>query len=134
MAAITRIEANITTGEKGTDGRVYLGLGGREFLLHRAGQNDFRKNNIDTFVLGDAGNVANAGLNDPRAPLPLDTAELPLFPIYLRLQANNLWHVKGGTIKIHAGNTTQTINILPGPGNLFLGSDCGEYLFLRRSG
>src|SRR5262245_5832990 len=136
MAAITRIDLNITTGDKGTDGRVYLGLGGREFLLHRAGQNDFKKNTTDPFVLGDPNNlftVANPGLNDPRAPLALDTAELSLFPIYLRLQAINRWHIKGGTLKIQAGGSTETITILPRARNVFLGPDCGEYLFLRRS-
>jgi hypothetical protein len=136
MAAITKIEVNITTGDKGTNGWVYLGVCGREFLLDRTGHNGFKKNTTDQYVLGDANHVfsvANAGQNDPKAPLALDTADLPLFPIYLRLKADNLWHVEGGSIKIFAGGTTETISILAGSRNLFLGPDCGEYLFLRRT-
>jgi hypothetical protein len=135
MAAITKIEVTITTGDKGTDGWVYLSACGREFLLNRPNHDDFKKKTTDRFVLGDRNNVfsvANPELNDPKTPLGLDTVELPLFPLYLRLKANNLWQVEGGSITIHAtGTAPRTINILPGNQNLFLGPDCGEYLFLR---
>jgi hypothetical protein len=138
MAAITKIEVTITTGDKGTNGSVYVSLCGREFRLDRTGQDDFRRKTTDQYVLGDANNifsVANPEVNDPQAPLPLDAADLPLFPIYLRLKADNLWHVQGGSIKIFTGGPTAvTIDILPGNRSLFLGPQCGEYLFLRPPG
>ena len=100
MTAITTIEVSITTGNNGTLGAVYLGIGGREFRLNRLGQNDFMKNNVSQFMLGDgshAFSVVNPDANDPKKGLPLDSADLDLYPIYLRLAgANAHWQVEIG--------------------------------------
>jgi hypothetical protein len=138
MSIITMIEVSITTGNNGTLGAVYLGIGGREFRLNRLGQNDFMQNNVSQFVLGDASHafsVVNPAANDPKKPLPLDSADLELYPIYLRLAgANGHWKVASGMIKVHAGPGSQAIRILPHGTELLLGPDCGELLFVRPPG
>jgi hypothetical protein len=135
MAAITTIEVMITTGNNGTLGAVYLGIGGREFRLNRLGHNDFMRNDVGQFVLGDASHpfsVADPDANDPKLPLPLDSSDLRRFPVYLRLAgANGHWHVMAGTIKVSAGPATQTIRILPTGCQILLGPDAGEMLFVR---
>lgn len=138
MAAITTIEVSITTGNNGTLGAVYLGIGGREFRLNRLGQNDFMKNNVSQFMLGDgshAFSVVNPDANDPKKGLPLDSADLDLYPIYLRLAgANAHWQVATGTIKVHAGPGSMSMRIVPPGTNILLGPDCGEFLFVRPPG
>lgn len=135
MSGITSIEVSITTGNNGTYGAVYLGIGGREFRLNRLGQNDFMKNNVSQFVLGDASHmfsVAKPDDNDPKQPLPLDSFDLELHPIYLRLAgANAHWQVVAGMIKVHAGPASQAIRILPAGASILLGPDSGEFLFVR---
>lgn len=135
MAAITTIEVSITTGNNGTLGAVYLGIGGREFRLNRLGQNDFMKNNVSQFMLGDgshAFSVVNPDANDPKKGLPLDSADIGSYPIYLRLAgANAHWQVATGTIKVHAGHGSLSMRILPPGTNILLGPDCGEFLFVR---
>lgn len=138
MAAITTIEVSITTGTNGTVGAVYLGLCGREFRLNRVGANDFMQGSISQFVLGDASHaysVGNPDANDPKKPLPLDTADLTLFPIYLRLAgANGHWHVTAGTIKVMASAASQTLRIVPPGTQIMMGPTAGEFLFVRPPG
>jgi hypothetical protein len=138
MAAITTIEVSITTGNNGTVGAVYLGIGGRELRLNRVGTNDFMQGSISQFVLGDASHafsVGNPDANDPKKPLPLDSADLSLFPIYLRLAgANGHWHVTAGTIKVNAGAASQSLRILPPGTQILMGPSCGEFLFVRPPG
>ena len=135
MAAITTIEVSITTGSNGTLGAVYLGICGREFRLNRLGQNDFMQNNVSQFVLGDASHafaVANPDDNDPKKPMPLDSGDMELFPMYLRLAGANLhWEVVAGTIQVHAGAYSQTLRILPMATKIKLGPTTGEFLFIR---
>lgn len=134
MTAITKIEVKITTGDNGTLGHVFLGLGGREFRLNRLGKNDFQRNDVSQFVLGDPSHpfsVANPDDNDPKQPFPLDTADLVKYPIYLRLAGANLhWRVEGGTITVHTGPNSYVLDMLPGPKNILLGPDSGETLFI----
>jgi hypothetical protein len=138
MAAITTIEVSITTGNNGTLGAVFLGICGREFRLNRLGQNDFMRNNVSQFVLGDASHsfsVGNPDANDPKKPMPLDSADLDLFPTYVRLAgANAHWHVTAGTIKVYMGAASQTLRILPPGMDLLLGPTAGEFLFIRPPG
>jgi hypothetical protein len=135
MAAITLIEVSITTGNNGTLGAVYLGIGGREFRLNRLGQNDFMRNSVSQFVLGDASHpfaVREPDVNDPKKGVPLDTTDLTMFYTYLRLAgANAHWHVAGGSIRVQAGASSQTIDIMPAGTELLLGPNAGEFLYVR---
>jgi hypothetical protein len=136
MARITRIDVATSTGDEGTNGRVFVGMGGREFLLDRAGRNDFGRNNNDHFVLGVPNNVdvvKNSDQNDPNQLLPLDTDDLSRFPIYLRLEAVTGWHLTGATLKITSNAGVETLTALPGNQNLFLGPETGTVLFIKRA-
>lgn len=99
MADITRIEVTTKTGDApfaGTDGGVYLALGGREFCLDIENHDDFERNQGDQFLLGmpyRPGHehpgfrpVINAKKNDPRHP-HLNSRDLDAFPAWIRLDA-----------------------------------------------
>src|SRR3954470_7629539 len=92
MAAITRIEANVRTGNRagaGTDGNIFLGIGGREFVLDSSAD-DFEQNSNRTYVLGVSvpgeTTVTNAAHNDPRTDYVLDSTFLERFPVYIRFE------------------------------------------------
>lgn len=98
MARISGIVCQIITGNvagAGTDGRVYLGLGGREFRLDSLAD-DYEKHSWREYVLGAAPEgaqhspprtpVRNADRNDPRRGLPLDSDNLSRVPAYLRFE------------------------------------------------
>ncbi len=95
MAQIERIQVAIwtaDTSDAGTDGDVYLGLGGREFYLDTS-KDDFERGRLTHLYLGDHGLAppsTEPTLNDPRTLRPIDTAHLALFPAYIR------YHPTGG--------------------------------------
>lgn len=136
MAAIKTMEVTITTGSNGTLGAVYLGIAGREFRLNRLGTNDFMRNGVSQFVLGDASHafaVKNPDANDPKKPLPLDTDDIERYPLYLRLAgANGHWEVVEGTVRVEAGIASQVIRILPQGATLLMGPDVGEFLQIEK--
>jgi hypothetical protein len=81
--SVTRIEVRLKTGDvdgAGTDCRVYLGLGGREFNLDIRDTDDRKRNSNDLYALGEVGNVYISGDNDPRAPLALTVANAFNYP------------------------------------------------------
>ncbi|CAL9676918.1 hypothetical protein [Streptomyces sp. enrichment culture] len=90
MSEITQIKAHVMTADvehAATGAWIYLGVGGREFVLDLAGKSDFAQGADDTYVFGDGANVENAQYNDPRTP-PLDTDDLQYFPVYLRFESS----------------------------------------------
>jgi hypothetical protein len=98
---ITRIEASVRTAagsDSGTDGWVYLCIGGREFLLDTPAD-DFPSSSegtTETFVLGEGANVSNPGDNDPRNP-QLHASDLDRFPTYIRFghkAKDDVWHLE----------------------------------------
>jgi hypothetical protein len=69
MASVSGILCQIVTGNvdaAGTDGRVYLGLGGREFRLDSTAD-DFEKGSWREYILGAV--PADLDLPPPRAPV-----------------------------------------------------------------
>ncbi|MFI1677331.1 hypothetical protein [Streptomyces sp. NPDC020607] len=87
---ITSLEVQTVTHStpgSGTDGYVYLGIGGREFVLDKP--NDTHQPSPDgtpeSFVFGEGSNVENPRDNDPRSP-QLTTDDLDVFPAYLRFK------------------------------------------------
>src|SRR5690606_11669367 len=121
--------------DNGTLGHVFLGICGREFRLNRLGKNDFKRNDVSQFVLGDASDrfsVANPDDNDPKSPFPIDTKYLMAYPIYLRLAgANAHWRIEGGTIEVFTGSASYCLEMLPGKRNILLGPSSGEFLFVK---
>lgn len=75
MAPITRTEVRLTTSSRpnaGTIGPVFVGICRREFGVNNSDL-VFTSGQAFTYVFGDRANVIDAGDNDPRSPLPLDT-------------------------------------------------------------
>jgi hypothetical protein len=136
MAAIKTMEVTIKTGNNGTMGAVYLGIAGREFRLNRYPQNDFMRNSISQFMLGDDSHafaVKNPDGNDPKQPMPLDTNDIARYPLYLRLAgANGHWEIVEGSIRVEAGAASKTIRILPQGVTLLMGPDTGEFLHIEQ--
>ena len=87
MPRINSIHLHIQTGGRsgaGTNGRVYLGLGGREFSIDAAGD-DFERGAAREYILGEGANINNAAVNDPRSQ-QLFTETVANFPVYIRFQ------------------------------------------------
>ncbi|MBX9399367.1 hypothetical protein K4749_38915 [Streptomyces sp. TRM72054] len=111
MSAITKITAEVTTADvahAGTDGWVYLGIAGREFVLTIASINNFEQGRSDTYVFGLDANVQNADYNDPRTP-QLDTDDLDRYPVYLRFEpegTNPAWCLERVTVTVNPGSET----------------------------
>ncbi|MEV0600375.1 hypothetical protein AB0I82_13915 [Streptomyces sp. NPDC050315] len=88
MAAITKIRAHVMTtnvAQAASGAWVYLGIGGREFLLDIQGA-DLTQGGDDEYFFGEDANVENAEYNDPRTP-PLSTEDVAAFPVYLRFES-----------------------------------------------
>jgi hypothetical protein len=81
------ITVRVRTGSKGTNGRVYAGVAGREFRLDKSFFNDFRPNREVTYSFGPGENVANDDLNDPNQPA-INFSRVSQLPAYLRFEPN----------------------------------------------
>jgi hypothetical protein len=90
MAQIESIQVHIETGDEsgaGTDGSIYVGVGGREFHLDTSAD-DFERGSSHDYVLGEGSDVVNPAVNDPRKQF-VQTEEVESFPIYVRFEPNN---------------------------------------------
>jgi hypothetical protein len=101
----------ITADEDSADtrGRVFLGLGGREFRLAEGGD-EFDRGVTTTFKLGEESNVAISAQNDPRAP-QLTLADLARYPLYVRLEEAGpepQWLLERVTVTVNPGTATAT--------------------------
>ncbi len=98
MARITGILCQVVTGNfsgAGTDGRVFLGICGREFRLDSS-VDDFERGSLREYIMGRGPiepnlpppqiRVNNRQQNDPRVGFPLDTANLSKSPVYIRFE------------------------------------------------
>lgn len=140
MAAITRIDVRVRTGNKGTNGELFAGIAGREFRLDKLG-NDFRPNTDVIFKFGENSNVRHADLNDPTNP-PLDTAQALALPKYIRFEPGNNADqvaidvaqitVNPGTQQLHFSSfflhdVSVTVN------EVTLGLDTGLFCYMRQA-
>lgn len=148
MSIIHKIRVRIHTSDKegaGTDGNVYLGIGGREFLIDSE-KDDFERGSDRTYSLStypaDSGDVVvkNRGDNNPLAPLQIHGNDLDKFPVYIRFDpkdSNDHWIVQFVRVFVLSEEPTITYGNL-GPDNashpmyLKLGTNCGKWLFLER--
>ena len=74
----------------GTNGDVYLGIGGREFHLAIFGSKDFRAEETEEFILGEGTNIGVfPDDNDPRTPYQMVTETLSRYPVYIRFEPTN---------------------------------------------
>lgn len=144
MAKITRIEAHVRTADlshAGTQGWVYLGIAGREFVLDAAGTaNGTRTGDNWTFVLGEDSNVENPAYNDPRRP-QLDTDDLDRYPTYLRFEPvgpDPAWCLE--RVVVNVNPDTDYPHTFDNPNltdfgedrRLWLGQEYGKLFYLKR--
>jgi hypothetical protein len=148
MAAITGVLAQIITGNlngAGTDGRVYLGLAGREFRLDSS-RDDYERGSAREYILGRAPlepnlpppqiRVLNPDRNDPRKDFPLDTTNLDAAPVYVRFEPEGDspdWNLRSAIILVYTGEGQFVVAYVAPQGfdNLWLGDRYGKVLYLR---
>jgi len=127
MANINTLSVEVKTGTRemasGTDGRVFLGIGGREFNLLIDGK-EFLNGSTDTFVLGEGTNTGTDPRdNDPRSPHQLVTESLSKYPIYMRFEPtreDDRWEIDEINVTINPGSEQVTFSALGGGQHIFL--------------
>jgi hypothetical protein len=145
MTHIGQIKAEVRTGDVAgadTNGRVYLGIGGREFRLNKPG-NQFERHTIDKFIIGAGGNIDNPNngnslpvLGDSNAPR-IEFASLNQNPEYIRFEPQgdeDKWNVEAVTViaeEYNPGPTGNTRTFTDLPGNIWLGNKFGLVLPLH---
>jgi hypothetical protein len=111
---VEQITVTLRTGSDphaGTDGQVFLFLGGREFRINRAGVNDREPGQLDKLTLGPRGaNVEDPHRNDPVSPLAIRMHDVDRYPVWLRF-APRPKVVKG--VKVEGGVLQQPVVIDP---------------------
>ena len=102
LGKITVIIKTANVSDAGTNGRVYLGIGRREFRLDKPG-NQLEPGSTDTFVIGAGGNINNPNnANDLPLGADLNAPEIQYNiidnnPIYIRFEPennNDNWNVE----------------------------------------
>jgi len=146
MTHAGKITVQIKTGDvpgADTDGRVYLGIGGREFRLNKAG-NQFVRNTIDTFIIGHDETIDNPNggnslpvIGDINAPR-IEFTQFNLYPEYIRFEPqddNDKWNVEFVSVVAEQYNGDLPSGIIQGfgdlDGNIWLGNKFGLVLFLH---
>jgi hypothetical protein len=148
MAHVGKITATIKTGDvtnAPTNGRVYLGIGGREFRLNKPGD-QFKRGATDTFIIGDGGNIDNprnandlpfVGAGTVNAPA-VEYTDLPIYPKYVRLEPkeeDDDWNVESVNVMAtlyFASTPTTTSSVFSDlGGNVWLGNQFGKMLELH---
>ncbi|MEU3822428.1 hypothetical protein AB0E74_22825 [Streptomyces sp. NPDC030392] len=148
MADILQITARIQTADvegAGSEELLYLGIGGREFVLDRPGRTDLRRGEQADYVLGENSNVMNPDDNDPRFP-QLDTDDLDRYPVYLRLHPSTSrdvevdWSLERARVTVQPSNAKvrhyfDQPYLIGGDrkGRIKLGARAGVVLYLKRS-
>ncbi len=138
MPAITRIDVVLKTGARsgaGTDGDVYIGIGGREFYVDSA-INDFEQGITTPYAFGTGANVNFAANNNPASPYQLLTENLERFPVYVRFEPddrNDNWNLESVTVTVNPGPGQVQYQALGGSNHLWLGVHAGLYCYLLRT-
>ena len=142
MAPLTRFDVRLVTaarpGAESPGAAVFVSLCGREFGVNH-GDLDFSRGHDFTYIFGEQANVAESQDNDPRGPMPLDTADLTRFPIYIRYEPPDQpqdvrgWNLEA--VRIVRTPVQTEIRLptgLPGVAqDLWLGQASGKVLYLR---
>jgi hypothetical protein len=147
MSAITGILVQVITGDvenAGTDGSVYLGLGGREFRLDSKAD-DYERGSWREYVLGrgpkepDLPNpqvrVEWPELNDPRVGFAIDTVNIMKSPVYLRFEPEGdspNWNLSTVFVLVYTGASRLLMYFTTPSGfdNLWMGDPMGKIVYL----
>ena len=149
MAHIEQVGVTVITGNingAGTNGLVYLGIGGREFRLNKGG-NQFDKGDTDNFQIGgvagpDSINNQNNSNDLPAIPgtvnaPTIEYSTLDDHPTYIRFEPqdnDDNWNVQSVSVNVKesgAGGGARTFNDRTGNGNIWLGKESGLFLGLN---
>ena len=145
MATVTGITCQIITGDvdgAGTDGRVYLGIGGREFRLDSR-EDDYERGSWREYVLGGAPperslsapqfRVLNWDNNSPTLRFLLDTDYVRRAPVYIRFEPEHAidnWNLHFAAALVYAGSFSIGYSPPDSFHNLWLGPTTGKILYL----
>lgn len=148
MANITGILAQIITGDiddAGTDGRVYLGLGGREFRLDSS-KDDYERGSWREYILGEGPIEPNLpppqirvewpDFNDPRKGWELDSVNLMKSPVYVRFEPEGdspNWNLRFAAALVYTGSFHAAFTVPEAFDNLWLGDPMGKIVHLTDS-
>ena len=140
---VAHMMMEIVTGPSGTNGDVYLCVGGREFSCNtrRRGGN-FGANGNDWFNFGSLGtNVVRPDLNDPRERYELRTRYIESLPVWIRFEPDStnfgagedMWDITSVTLIINPNLPGELVYEAPIRENqhITLGAHSGKFLFLR---
>jgi len=145
MATINQIDLTITTSNLSEDGEgpgtqawVYLAIAGREFCVDSK-INDFESGTTKTYRFGSFNNIEFPKFNNPTMLMILQTEDIDLFPVWLRMEPNGEnadWHIEEVKLSVNKGEfrfEALTGKTLAGTNeSLWLGQNFGKYLFLKR--
>lgn len=136
---VRKITVDITTSfakGAGTEGQVFLGLGGREFRLDIDSYEDFDRGDEVTYELGEDANVRFPERNDPRQGFPIGIDDVTAKPVYLRLAPHDKsddWNLANVHVRISAGDEELRYAALDGAQeNIWLGPQSGNLVHLKR--
>ncbi|HNR06786.1 MAG TPA: hypothetical protein PKM27_05665 [Saprospiraceae bacterium] len=135
MSQISTLSINLHTGDfdgAGTDGDVYVGLGGREFYLDTS-NDDFERNASKVYQLGSGANILHAAYNDPNKP-QINTEDLDLYPVYIRFNPKNRddrWNLSYVDIMVNGAIAYQSLG-LDQQGGIWLGIRSGLFYYLKK--
>jgi hypothetical protein len=159
MAYVTGILCGIVTANiegAGTDGRVYLGIGGREFRLASTAP-DFERGSGLVYIMGKSPDepnppppqirVLNGEQNDPQVGHGIDarietvppTPQLYRSPVYIRFEPlgdSPDWCLRRAFVNVYTGQGQFVIAFLPPSSNfdyLWLGDRYGKIVFLTET-
>jgi hypothetical protein len=163
MTDVSKIQVSTTTGigpprpdnpetpTGGSDGEVFLFIGGREFRLNiqqlpgeSGTHNDHVPGQMDVVILGDGTNAVDKQFHDPRKPYgqgskPFVIENLDKYPVWLRFEprdASDNWFLEYALVEVFAANSAQPrkkYEILKDPDakiNLWLGKKFGLHVSL----
>jgi len=137
MAAITRIELRLVTGNRtdaGTDGDIFLGLAGREYNVDSQGDvNDFERNSDRKYIFGDGATVLRPAENDPRSPWQTDSVDIGRSPRYIRFEpgAGGDWNLERVDLTVIFPGGSFNTSRLGGGAHLWLGERRGKFLYFQ---
>ena len=144
MAQVTGILCQVITGNvdgAGTDGRVYLGLGGREFRMDSGGD-DYERGSWREYIMGHGPvepdlpspqvRVLNGQQNDPRVGMPIKKLNTPVYIRFEPAGGNPNWNLAFVAVLVYAPQFAVAY-APPEPNNfdsLWLGEKYGKVLYL----
>ena len=150
MAAVTKIQVDITTGNQDPDSNIRIFLGfdpsnvqvnptrfsGREFRLRKGNDANPFRGGPEQLIFGIGNNVKNPELNDPQTPYPLESDDIA--GVYIRVSplSKESWSINSAIVQLFEGSPPTPIAgrryDLPQGASIILQEDGSEKVYLRR--